>query len=65
MTVNGMVTHGSTGQVTGDHVVVDGSKLSDIVSSRSKGVDPSTLQISISTVQINKAWYVGDFHLNA
>jgi hypothetical protein len=65
VTVNGMVTHGSTGQVTGDHVVVDGSKLTDIVYAHSKGVAPGQSQISITTVQIKGAWYVGDFHLNA
>ncbi|WP_433893725.1 hypothetical protein [Streptomyces sp. CA-111067] len=64
ITVTGVVTQGSTAQVTGDHIVVDGSKLSDIVNSHSTGGKSGTSDLTIKAIMIKSDWYMGDSQLD-
>ncbi|WP_030908274.1 hypothetical protein [Streptomyces sp. NRRL F-5126] len=61
--LSGVEKHGTTAEVTGDHVVVDGSKLSDIVSSHSKNTTSGRSKLTLEMVRIKSAWYMGDSHL--
>jgi hypothetical protein len=64
ITVSGVMTHGNTAQVTGDHIVVDGSKLSDMVNSHPTGSTSGKSGLTIKAVMIKSSWYMGDSQLD-